>query len=236
MATGGRSALTRASTPDGHDRQVRTGSEVNPGVEPRPLRTNPAADDTFFDRAHTAAMTLTDYAINIALILLVLVQIRDRRLDLRSLLIPVVAVAGAATYYLKGIPTVGHDVALDVALGCVGAALGTACAFTTKVWRAGDGMAHSKAGVVASALWIVGVGSRLVFEVYATHGGIGSIARFSITNRISGVPAWTSALVIMAMSEVVTRLIALRLRGVGVQALANGAPLPASALAGSMAA
>jgi hypothetical protein len=222
--------------PNGHDRQVGTGSEVNPGVEPRPLRTNPAADDTFLDRAHTAAMTLTDYAINIALVLLVLVQIRDRRLDLRSLLIPVVAVAGAAIYYLKGIPTVGHDVALDVALGCFGAALGTACAFTTKMWRAHDGMAHSKAGAVAAVLWIVGVGSRLTFEVYATHGGAGSIARFSITNRISGVEEWTAALVIMAMSEVVTRLIVLRLRGAGVQALATGAPLPRSASAGSMAA
>jgi hypothetical protein len=76
----------------------------------------------------------------------------------------------------------------------------------------------------------------LAFEVYATHGGAGSIARFSITHRISGVEAWTAALVIMAMSEVVTRLIVLRLRGAGVQALTTGAPLHGSASAGSMAA
>jgi hypothetical protein len=79
-------------------------------------------------------MTLTEYAINVALVPLVLVQIRGRRLNLRSLLIPVAAVAGAAIYYLKGIRTLG----LDIALGCVGAALGTACAFYgSSAWAPG---------------------------------------------------------------------------------------------------
>jgi hypothetical protein len=158
-------------------------------------------------------MTLTDYLINLALIGLVFLQIRDRRMDLRSLLIPVVAVALAAKYYLKGIPTGGHDPVLYVVLGGVGLLLGVACALATTVWRDSDGMAHSKAGLAAAILWVVGVGSRLAFEEYSTHGGTPSIVRFSIAHRITGSEAWVAALVLMALAEVISRLVVLRIRG-----------------------
>jgi hypothetical protein len=162
-------------------------------------------------------MNSTDYAINIALILLVVLQVRSRKMDLRSLALPVIATAGAAAYYLKAVPTAGHDVTLDVVLGLVGAALGAACALTTRVWRGDDDVARSKAGLTAAVLWVVGIGGRLAFEEYSSHGGAGAITRFSIAHRITGADAWVAALVIMALAEVITRLAILRWRGVQVR-------------------
>jgi hypothetical protein len=158
-------------------------------------------------------MTFADYAINAALVLLVLVQVRDRRLDLWSIVLPVAAVAGAAFYYLRGVPTAGHDVLLDVVLGSTGLVLGVSCALTTRVWRAGDGFAHCRAGIIAALLWVVGVGGRFAFQEYSTHGGAGPILRFSVAHQIDSSEAWVAALVIMALSEVLARMAVLRLRG-----------------------
>jgi hypothetical protein len=157
-------------------------------------------------------MTITDYIINIALIALVILQIRGGRLDLMTALRPVVLVAAAALYYLRGVPTSGHDLLLDVVLGGAGLILGIACAATTRVWRAADGFGYAKAGVVAAAFWIIGIGSRLGFEEFSTHGGASDIVRFSVTHDITGQNAWVAALVIMALAEVVSRLVVLRLR------------------------
>lgn len=204
-------SIVRRSTPSGSTHGLRT-------LIPT---TNPEADDFAPGKADAVLMPFTDYAINFALILLVLVQVRDRCMDLRSLVLPVVAVAAAAAYYLKGIPTAGNDVVLDLVLGTIGLILGAACALTTTVWRASDGVAHSKAGIAAAVLWVVGVGSRLGFEEFSTHGGSGSIIRFSIAHQITGAEAWVAALVIMALAEVLTRLAVLRVRAAMVSETAD---------------
>jgi hypothetical protein len=157
-------------------------------------------------------MTTTDYIINFALIALVLLQIRGSRLDLLTALRPVILVAAAALYYLRGVPTSGNDLLLDVVLGGIGLVLGIACAATTRVWRAGDGFGYAKAGVVAAAFWIIGIGSRLGFEEFSTHGGASDIVSFSVAHDITSQNAWVAALVIMALAEVISRLAVLRLR------------------------
>jgi hypothetical protein len=157
-------------------------------------------------------MTTTDYLINIALIALVILQIRGSRLDLLTALRPVIIVAAAALYYLRSVPTSGNDLLLDAVLGGIGLVLGIACAATTRVWRADDGFGYAKAGVVAAAFWIIGIGSRLGFEEFSTHGGAGDIARFSVAHDITSESAWVAALVIMALAEVISRLAVLRLR------------------------
>ena len=52
-------------------------------------------------------MTLSDYAIDIALISLVLLQVRGRRLTAHSLLLPIGLVAYVAASYLHSVPTAG---------------------------------------------------------------------------------------------------------------------------------
>jgi hypothetical protein len=162
-------------------------------------------------------MTTTDYIINFALIALVILQIRGSRLDLRSMIRPVILVAAAALYYLRGIPTSGNDLVLDLVLGGVGLVLGFGAAATTRVWRAADGHGYAKAGVIASILWIVGLGSRLAFEEFWTHGGTSDVVNFSVAHDITSQNAWVAALVIMALAEVISRLIVLRLRGARTQ-------------------
>jgi hypothetical protein len=162
-------------------------------------------------------MTITDYLINIALVALVILQIRGSRLDLKTALRPVICVAAAALYYLRGIPTAGNDLLLDVALGALGLVLGVACAATTRVWRADDGFAYAKAGAVAAALWVIGIGSRLAFEEFWTHGGTRTIVNFSIAHDITSQNAWVAGLVMMALAEVASRLVVIRVRAARTQ-------------------
>ncbi|MGH3280008.1 MAG: hypothetical protein ACRDNW_12840, partial [Trebonia sp.] len=71
-------------------------------------------------------MTITDYLINFILIGLVVLQLRSRRLTVRNVVRPVVLVAAAAVYYLRGFPAGGNDVLLYVVLGGLGLVLGVA--------------------------------------------------------------------------------------------------------------
>jgi len=70
---------------------------------------------------------------------------------------------------------------------------------------------------VAGGLWIVGVGSRLAFELYATHGGGASIAHFSASHGITSVDAWGTALILMAFAEVLGRTAVLAWRAYTVR-------------------
>jgi hypothetical protein len=157
-------------------------------------------------------MTTTDYLISAVLVLLVIPQLRGMRIGLRSLLLPLVAVGAAAAYYLKSIPTSGHDVTLDLALGAVGLALGVLCGLSTRVFRDKEGFLVSKAGIAAAALWIVGMAARTAFAYEANHGAAHAVYTFSVNNQITGSDAWTAALVLMALVQVIARLIVIRIK------------------------
>src|SRR3984885_6968898 len=171
-------------------------------------------------------MTLTDYLINIALIALVILQIRGSRLDLKSAIRPVILVAAAAVYYLRAFPTAGNDVILYAVLGGIGLVLGIGCGATTRVWRASDGHGYAKAGVIAAALWIIGIGSRFAFEEYSSPGGAPPIANFSLSPHITRENAWGAALLLRALAEVIARLIVIRIRGARTRQ--TGEPLNAA--------
>jgi hypothetical protein len=150
-------------------------------------------------------MTLTDYALDILLIGLVLLQVRGRRLTLHSMLLPIVLVAYAADSYLKAVPTGGDDLVLIIGCSLLGALIGGLCALFTGVSRGSDGVPIAKAGLVAAALWVLGVGARFAFQLYANYGGGPAIQRFSVAHHITTIEAWTAALILMAISEVVAR-------------------------------
>jgi hypothetical protein len=150
-------------------------------------------------------MTLTDYIIDIALIGIVLLQVRGRRLTTRSLLLPIGIVAYVAITYLHGVPTAGNDLLLVGGCAALGATLGLLAGTFTAVSADSEGVPFAKAGLVAASLWILGTGARLAFQLYATHGGGSAIEHFSATHSITSVAAWTSALILMALSEAVLR-------------------------------
>jgi hypothetical protein len=162
-------------------------------------------------------MTFSDYLIDITLISIVLVQMRGRKLTAKALLLPVAIVAYVAITYLKAIPTSGNDLFLIVGCAAVGATLGGLAARFTTVYADGDGIPIAKAGLVAAALWILGTGSRLAFQLYASHGGGRAIERFSVAHSISTATAWSAALILMAISEAVVRTGVLAWRGHLVQ-------------------
>jgi hypothetical protein len=161
---------------------------------------------------NTAVMTLTDYTIDIALIAVVFLQIRGRRLSVRWLVLPIGLVTWAATSYLHGIPTAGNDLLLVVICTGAGVTLGLLSGLFTSVRRDADGHPFAKAGLAAAVLWVLGVGTRLAFQLYSSHGGQAAIGRFSTTHAITNSEAWVAALILMAMGEALARTAVLGLR------------------------
>jgi hypothetical protein len=155
----------------------------------------------------------TTYIFTGALIFAVIRQLRGRKLAGASLYLPLGIVAYVAAQYLHTIPTTGNDLAL-VAIGAgSGAVLGTLCGAHTAVYAKG-GVPYARATAAAAILWILGIGARLAFSLYAEHGGGSAIARFSIAHSLT-TQAWIAALVLMALAEVVTRTAVLIVRSRG---------------------
>jgi len=172
-------------------------------------------------------MSIPDYLLNGALVALVILQIRGKRLTAKTLLLPVLAVVVVGHSYLHGFPTAGNDLYLSLGGPLLGLLLGVGAGIFTSVKPDGRGIPLAKAGFTAAALWIVGVGGRMAFEVYATHGGGSAIAHFSATHAITTAAAWTTGLVLMALVEVVSRTAVLAWKGYGRQLIDGLAKGPA---------
>ncbi|MFJ9381107.1 hypothetical protein [Streptomyces sp. NPDC101455] len=150
-------------------------------------------------------MNTTDWITDIALVLIVFRQLREGRLDHKSYLIPLGIVAFVSSHYLRSVPTAGNDLVLIGALVAAGAALGITGGVYTRIRSAG-GHLFIKAGAVSAVLWVLGMGARMGFQVWTDHGGADDVTRFSITHDITTGQAWVAAFVLMALTEVVTRL------------------------------
>jgi len=186
---------------------------LNPRVEAKiNRRFNLGADDAARAALDDHAMTTSEYLINAAFVLLVLRQARERRLDLRSILVPLVILFFVARQYVHSLPTAGNDLVLVLALASVGLTLGILSGFATSVRAGGDGVALARVGWVAGALLVAGIGARMIFAFAITHGAEPAIRSFSISHQI-GAAAWPVALVAMAILEVVTRLAIVQFRG-----------------------
>ena len=96
-------------------------------------------------------MTTTDYLIDSLLVLLVLLQIKERTLTTQTLVRPLVIVGVAVANYLHGIPTAGNDLVLVTILALLGSAIGLASAQTVLMRVGTDGDVLARAGW-ASAL------------------------------------------------------------------------------------
>ena len=165
----------------------------------------------------------TMYVINAVLVLMVIRQIREHPLDLRSLAGPVLAVGAAAVLFLHSVPGGGNDVALELACVVAGATMGAVAGLTTKLRREPAcldpaappkaGRALGRAGWLAAGLWITGVGARMAFAVAAGNGAGPAIARFTAAHQITGKTAWVAALIMMALADVLTRLVVIYVRG-----------------------
>jgi hypothetical protein len=150
-------------------------------------------------------MTTSDYLFDSLLVLLVVRQIRESRLDTPALLLPFGIMAAVGHAYLKSIPTGGHDLLLVAGLALVGVTFGAASALATKVRSDGGRHALVQAGWVAAGTWVASMGARFAFAVWASHGGGPVLYRFSLEHHLDA-DAWTAALVLMAFAEVLARM------------------------------
>jgi hypothetical protein len=158
-------------------------------------------------------MTTTDWIIDITLVLIVFRQMREERLTVRTIVLPLAVIGWAATNYLHSVPTAGNDLWLAGA----GAGVGILCGFfgglLTRV-RHGEGHVWIKASVGAAALWVLSMGFRLGFAVWSSHAsGQSHLAHFSAAHDITSAQAWVVALILMAFGEVVVRLSTIVVRG-----------------------
>ena len=149
-------------------------------------------------------MGITEWIISIALIAVVIRQLRGRKLTLVGLLWPVPLVAWGAVEYLGGVPADLTDWAFVAALVGIGLTLGAGCAVLTRVYRE-DGVVKARAGWLAAALWIAGMSARLAFGLFATNGGGGAVATWSADLGLHAAGTWASALIAMALVEVLVR-------------------------------
>jgi hypothetical protein len=160
-------------------------------------------------------MTTTDYLIDSALVLLVLLQIKERPLTLKQLLRPVIILSVAVFSYLHGVPTGGNDLVLAGVFILLGGAIGIASGQTVKVRRGESGEPLIRAGWLSGFFWVLGMGSRMALLVWISNGGSATLAHFSAQHSITSSEAWTVALLGMAAAEVLgrTALLAIRTHG-----------------------
>jgi hypothetical protein len=151
-------------------------------------------------------MSTTDYIVDIALILVIFWQVRPRELTAGAVVLPLAILVYAGFHYLHRFTVGGNDLLLMVLFTLVGVGLGAWSGLATRVWRDGD-LVLARAGVLAAATWIAGMGFRFAFALYAnTVGGEHAIGRFSAHHSITSGQAWTTALVLMAFAEVLARV------------------------------
>ena len=157
-------------------------------------------------------MTVFDYALDAALILLVVLQLRTGRFGFRAVGLPLVIAGIVGAMYLRSFPTGGGDVPLIATLTAVGAAIGIASGLTARVWRDSARGVLVKASILSAALWLVGMVGRAAFQLWADGSGQQEIGRLSMQWHLTGAAPWVDGLVLMALAQVVTRVVVLTVR------------------------
>jgi hypothetical protein len=174
------------------------------------------------------SMNFTDYLIDSALVLLVLLQLKERTLTTKTLVRPLVIVGAAVANYLHGIPTAGNDLVLIGTIGLLGATIGVSSGLAAIMRVREDGEVSARAGWASAVLWVAGMGSRFAFVIWITHSGMDTIARFSAAHSITTAETWTVALLAMAVAEVTGRTVVMAARRAR---LAHGAVAPVAHVA-----
>jgi hypothetical protein len=182
--------------------------EIGPYFHPR---INPGAHAQSARGDDDGRMTPTDYLIDSALVLLVLLQIKERTLTIKSLVRPLIVVAIAVINYLHGIPTAGNDLVLVGVLALLGLSIGVASGQTVRM-RPSRGGVLARAGWASAIFWVLGMGSRFGFAIWVSHGGASVVGQFSAHHSITSGEAWTAALLAMAVCEVWGRTLVMAAR------------------------
>jgi hypothetical protein len=159
-------------------------------------------------------MSPTDYILDSALVLLVIIQMKERVLTNRALLRPVIILAIAVASYFKTFPTAGNDIPMILAISGVGAVLGLLSGVTVIMRRDSEGQVTARAGLASATFWVLGMGARFAFAVWASSAsGANHVGTFAAQHHITSVSATiTVALLGMAVGEVLCRSLVMMTR------------------------
>ena len=148
-------------------------------------------------------MNTIDYLISVALILLVVRQMRPRRLTVVGLMWPLPLIAWAAVDYVKVPELSGNNGLMFAGCTIAGVLFGVGCGVATRIYRE-NGSCKVQSTTLALLFWLLGVGGRLAFGIFAEHGGGEWIYTFSISHGLR-LETWGTALISMALCEVASR-------------------------------
>jgi hypothetical protein len=157
-------------------------------------------------------VSVTDYVIDILLILVIFRQVRPHELTPRAALLPLVLLVIAGVIYLRPVTLGGNDLLLIVILTIAGGVLGVLSGLADSIWHDERGRLLFKAGAISVIAWVLGMGFRFWFAYYGYHSGSPAVARFSVRHDITGAGIWTTALVLMAFGQVLARVGILQVR------------------------
>ena len=133
----------------------------------------------------------------------VLTRLGEHRYTRRQRILTLAVVAVLLAKYVRGMPTAGDDLGLE--LGCVGvgALFGIGMLAVTSVRRDDtSGQIWVRAGLAYVVLWVMMLGTRVLFAYSATGWARSDIGRFFATNHISSA-AITPAFVLMTVGSLV---------------------------------
>ncbi len=151
-------------------------------------------------------MSITTYILDSVLVLLVLLQIKERPFSYSTMIRPLVTVGIAVVIYLNTIPTGGNDLLLVGVTALTGAIIGIASGQSLIMRRLTDGTVTVRAGWASAIFWVLGMGSRFAFTFWISHSGAHDLVSFSAHHDITSAQAWTVALLAMAVAEVLGRM------------------------------
>ena len=161
-------------------------------------------------------MTTFDYVFPALLMLSVLRQLRGKHLTAFQLAWPLGLVIWATVRFVRGFPATTADLCLVAGCAAGGAILGALAGRYTQVYRREDGRLIARATLATVVLWTAGTIGRLIFGLYAEHGGGPDVMAFDAAHGLT-VSAWTAALTLMALAEVLGRTLALAPRAVAAR-------------------
>jgi hypothetical protein len=176
-------------------------------------------------------MSPSIWILNLAVLAAVLESdLGRRRIGPFRLLRPAVTAALIVPFFLHGIATSGNGAVLEIAGTASGIAIGGAAAALMRVeYEPASKRSYSRAGLSYALLWISVVAGRLFFAYGSQHLFGPQLGRFMHTHRIS-VNALTAALILMAVTMVLTRTATLWARSTQARsAAARHEAVPATA-------
>ena len=172
----------------------------------------------------------------------VVLRLGRHRYTRRQRLLTLAVVAVLAGKYVRGMPTSGHDLIIEIACAALGGLFGLAMLAATSVTRdRRTGEIWIRAGLAYLALWTVMLGSRVVFAYAASDWDRAAVARFFASHQLTGT-AVTPAFVLMTIASLVIVMLGTTLRArslggsdAGPRDDAGQIPQPAAADAGILA-